>query len=322
MKWKMFVLVACFLFEWQATSQSFDWIKQIYGGFGASLTEMVSRSDGCLFAAGTSRVDCFYEHTPIYELRPGEEHTELDKIYFMGINQDGSLKWHKLVYGHNHMLQPQGRPSLRNMKIIGDTAVFADLCISFPSQARYRLMDSIFIIDTLLFSDDTGFLPPHFFDSVERNEYIGLPLWLSTEDGHVVEYHTVEYAFIDSNGNIITRLDFNGIELDSSRLFFKEPTWRECCIDDDGNFIGIAARHSYFYNEKVSSMCYFTDNKRVGEVPRLTQINGGNKLFVKFSPHFDSLLAYSYLFDYVPASYECTVKSMKLDSQGNICDGL
>ena len=202
--------------------------------------------------------------------------------------------------------------------MLGDTSLMFNVYTYFPEKPRYWLWDSLFIVDTVLFSEDTGFFPPHFFDSVESNVYIGAAVTISAEDGHMQDFVTTEYAFVDNEDNIMTSHFFGRSQYDTTSWYVTAAKWKGVDVDNHGNFIGITGLSGYFFNDSVRAMCYLINNKKVCEIPRLPNNNGGNKLFVKFSPHFDSLLTYAYLFDYVSASYGCNVQSMKIDSQGNV----
>ena len=189
----------------------------------------------------------------------------------------------------------------------------------FPNKPRYWMWDSLYFVDTVLFSEDTGYLPPHFFDSVVRNVFIGGFVTLSAEDGHLQDFVTTEYCFVDNGGRTLTTYFFGRTSiLDTTSWYVDAAKWLGFQIDAQGNFIGIPSLSSFFFNDSVRGMCYLMNNKRVCEIPRLPHNNGGNRLFLKFSPHFDSLLSYSYLFEPVSGSYGCGVNAMKVDSQGNI----
>lgn len=314
---KSVALVYISAFTVNVSAQGYDWVRTLHGISIVNLSYMTVDSYNNSYVGGGFRLDLSLDTNPLYELESNYGHTA-GKIYFMKVSSDGSCVWHKYLYGNNQQLAPAGEPSIyNNFRMLGDTALFAYAHIYFPSQPRQRLLDSIYIIDTLLFSNDTGFLPPHFFDSVERFQRIGFPMLLSAEDGHLQEYHTLEQAFVGDNGQLHTRYFFNGVERDTTRLYFDAAWWYDFEIDCYGNFVGVPPTPPYLFRDGVRSMCYMVDNERRYEI---TPPEDGSvtNLLVKFSPHFDSLLAYHWLFDSVGKSFGCSLQCIKTDSQGNI----
>ena len=232
------------------------------------------------------------------------------------LSPSGQLMWHKAIYG------PQSSYAY-SLCPMGDTAFM--VMVGFKMSHNFNSF--LYYLDTLLTSSNVGYLQS--CDSTASpltNGFITFRL-----DGSVAEQHFLELGYIDSTGRPLTvglygqptpALDALEATVLSSETF---------TIDNDGN-IYLARRandYMYIHNERFSIDDGSIATYKImvdGSHPLLYPIEQPSALWnqqiLKFSPHFDSLQASTFVFESTGLddleSLSSKIMSMKTDTYGRL----
>ena len=303
------LLMGC-LSNGNVLSQEFDWIKTLHGASSAAIKSMEKDSDGNLYVLGYASLDMLFDSTVIKPLASGGMEEVLCP---MKLSPNGDVLWNKWIYGHSSV-NPSYHIKVQNMNLLDDTSLLLIVNTHFPDKPRNWMWDSIFLIDTVLFSEDTGFLPAHFFDSVARNTVICGFVKISAETGTMQGMHTLEYVFVDSSGVLFPRNN-------SGRLLAKFPYFSKVETKGINGVLCVCPMSNFYDNldrNNVRGVCFIINNDKRFEIPMLSIGDRGNSLLLKFSSDGDSIVAYKYIFENAWKDYECTIEDMKFDSDGNV----
>ena len=288
-------------------AQHYDWIRTLRGTMESHVGKVVSDNDGNYYLCPNAALDLFLDSTAIYTT-PSQGYMKTINCP-MKMTPEGNVSWKKMIYGNCHTI-PSAEPVIDNIFLQDDTTLALLTHLIFPTQPRNSLLDSLFFLDTLLFSEDTGFLPPHFFDSVARRSTIDIYTEMSTESGAVKKIHTIQRFFVDNTGNAFPKT--NGL-IDARSCY-----WDNIANDRLGNHIVLKNYlHSEIRQENTRALCYLVDNAHRIEIPALSGGDAGNVLLMKHSRDFDSIIAYRYIFGTIGREYSSTIGDMMVDSQGN-----
>ena len=238
------------------------------------------------------------------------------------LSPQGTLLWHKAIYGTLTGAYPCA------LRQLGDTAFMIQAYTSLPYDfGSPNARNNLYYLDTLL----TGYTNyPISRDSVYKGAFNAFITFRN--DGTVIEQHFLCRGLLDTAGHLYTRR-FLGVDSTDSRMYDEILSERSFCIDSVGNIYVLRRANDYIENPRTGET-WSIDSGNFGAL-RIV-VDGGRFLYcpvqrsssmnlqiIKFSPHFDSILASTYIFDstwmhsaYI--GYHYNDYDFNMDSHGNI----
>jgi len=306
----------------------FDWVKS-YSGPDKSGDLISNRiiqteidSEGNLYVFSQCSGSASINGIPLVD------HPELNQYYnviIMKFSSTGDIVWRKSISSQTH-------PSYGHcMRLVGDTMVV--ILASVPLEGRIYFIDSLYTnARTQLFTSDS-------MRSVLGVTYVSLD-----SNGGFKEHHFVQIAKIDNHGDLITMdRELHDPRYEGKVLPTGISSW-PFGIDGDGNIIiqrpavdfvdiktgaidsmgyNVMDRYS-IENGLLSGLQIWVDGHGRFDIYPQNQPKMWNLMLMKFSPHFDDLLGYQYLFtdEQVESQYvdNCVPRphDLYIDSSNNI----
>ncbi len=265
----------------------FEWAKGYDSGFdNAYIVGTVTDSLGNLYILGQIHYDSDWDYT---ESVAPPLSTQNTMVLVAKISPEGEMVWKKM-FGND------GSPTYANdIKPLGDTgfAVMFDDGMIFPGITSRYWGDSMRndVNHPLISPCDT---PGLRFNDGRPTIFISFDF-----DGNVIEQHALEITFLDSDGNDFERSMYQSP--DSLPWLRTSSMYRTTFdVDNDGN-IYVCYRPgdfpdsaNYANYDRLAATRYWVDHRLVGESTlgnNTTEESLPYPQLVKFSPHFDTLLA-------------------------------
>ena len=301
-----------------AHAQRFDWVKSYTGpDLNGSETNNIVGS----FVDAEGNFYFLGEFSPSaslcgIRLLPHEVVSEQYKsVVVAKLSPSGQLMWHKAIYG------PQSSYAY-SLCPMGDTAFM--VMVGFKMSHNFNSF--LYYLDTLLTSSAAGYLQS--CDSTASpltNGFITFRL-----DGSVAEQHFIELGYIDSTGRPLTIGLYGQPTPAPDALESTVLSSETFTIDNDGNIYiaRLTKDYKYILNERfsiddgtIATYKIMVDGSHPLLYP-LEQLSAlWNQQILKFSPHFDSLLATLFVFDgttTIQGSVTAPLGHMRFDSIGNL----
>ncbi len=281
-----FVMLACVAFC-TAQGQRFEWAKGYDSSYDdAYIKGSVTDSLGNLYILGQIHWDSDWDQDE--EPLCWQVTTENTMVLVAKISPEGEMVWKK-TFAHS------GNGTYAyDIKPMGDTGfavMFQDQVCEPYYEHRYWV-DSLYrdIPHPLLEGRPTSGMGYELFDG-------NLTVYMAFDfDGNITEQHLLQMSFVDSDGhNVFIRPYVDTL------VYMVNPWNATFDFDVEGNIyvcymLPILPRaNSFYFNDTLASYRYWVDHRFVGEVP----MGNSPKLWfphmIKFSPHFDTLLAGRYV---------------------------
>lgn len=234
------------------------------------------------------------------------------QVLIAKISPEGEMVWKKII-----VTNPTGSNAPQDIKKVGDSA-FACLIRFTPPADGYT-----YYLDTLIIGASDYPIDVHYFKTFGMTLYLVLDF-----DGNVVEQHFLCITYTDADGNDICHYSMDTIPWRVG-MFYEMPSFD---LDGEGN-IYISRRASDQYYDSEHNLCniengaigglkFWVDRRLAGEY----RIEGSPKIWypqlLKFSPHFDTLLACKYVVQKSVGETICSYSEehskLKLDHRGSI----
>ncbi len=316
------LLTLCVAFTLAAQGQRFDWVNT-FTGSGATnrIVGSCVDSEGNYYFIG----ECS-PRTQLCGVRILPDSIITTPLYpavvIAKISPQGTLLWHKAIYGPN---TAGAYPCA--LRQLGDTAFMVQAYFDLPYEVfahNQRYYRDLYYLDTLLPGNNHYPMP---LDSVARQRTSAYITFRN--DGSVIEQHFICVGGVDSTGHTLTPRymgmnDF--VRIDG--MYNDHMNDLAFDIDSTGNIYVLRRTIDRVYNPGVQEWS-ITD----GTISALKILVDGvhplycptqhssmwNYQILKFSPHFDSILASAYMFDssYNYASVTLNLFTMETDSRGN-----
>ena len=319
MKKAVFLLMLCVAISVAIHAQGFDWVRSYTGQDYSSLetNKIVSScadSDGNLYILGKfspqaslcgvallpSGIESIVTN-PHFAANSGYGGVVIAKI-----SPEGNLLWNKALFctGNGMALDLRG---------IGDSAIMVMATIVLPFyQDNILQYNRLYYLDTLLAASNEDYLmPTDSMNSYNVNAFITI-----RNDGEVIEQHFLYVGLEDTNGQVL-RQDSGPL----SREFFD--------LDSQGNIYVVRQSYDNYARYSISdgtigAVRILVDGVRTLKYRPDRRSATWNQQILKFSPHFDSLIAGVYLLDSTdvtpsePLYPTLDVSQFNVDSQGNV----
>lgn len=317
---KRVILLAAFVvLSLAAHAQRFDWVKTYTGpDLNGSETNNIVGS----FVDAEGNFYFLGEFSPSaslcgVRLLPQEVVSEQYKsVVVAKLSPSGQLMWHKAIYG------PQSSYAY-SLCPMGDTAFM--VMVGFKMSHNFNSF--LYYLDTLLTSSNVGYLQS--CDSTASpltNGFITFRL-----DGSVAEQHFIELGYIDSTGRPLTIGLYGQPTPAPDALESTVLSSETFTIDNDGNIYiaRLTKDYKYILNERFSIDDGTIATYKImvdGSHPLLYPLEQPSALWnqqiLKFSPHFDSLIESTFVFETIGLgdweSLSSKIMSMKTDAYGRL----
>ena len=295
------LLVFCMLFSLPAFSQHFDWVKTYSGNEPSDysrnyIVSSVTDSHGNLYVAGHFANGAAIDGQDLLPITPHGLQYDNINAAIIKFSPQGQILWKKVLHSNG------GMPCfIEEMLLVGDTVLYVVSDVNIPrSDDEY-----IYFFDTLITKDNASYMM--LLDSSGTSSATAFSIL--DLNGNFIEHNYLQIAWIDSNGAVLT-MDRTGGNAESSRYFDNVPFQASpFCVDSDGNiYIGQVPTDIIAVPVGSSAQWYSIENGKLSGV--LIMVNGhsrftfypenrpsvSNYRILKFSPHFDSLIQYQYVF--------------------------
>ena len=273
-----------------AEAQYFDWVKSYTSCADRAVSHIeraVTDSEGNVYFLGH-----FHKGAMI----DGEDLLPVDGSWLnfgtclVKLSPDGQLLWHKALWNS------RDNQTIANMQMVGDSML---VFMGFPKFYQENVFTDMFTYywDTVMQG------VPFKRDSV--NGGVCSAIIYFNLDGSIKEQHFLNVGYNDTAGNPIYR-DWPVVAkepLNGGSIF---------AVDNEGNVIIVArqfditgaydpvshtSRHYTWENGDISAIRIMVDGERSFYVHSNSCPRFWNNLIMKFSPHFDSLIAARFLFE-------------------------
>ena len=294
-------------------AQRFEWAKGYLTGEHCEIVGSVVDSVGNLYFLGDFSGDARWDAESFLPTMPVGGHSSIGiSTVIAKISPSGEMIWRKPIYNmDSNTLQWK-------IILVGDTAIACMVDIPTPPVRHIR-----YYLDTLVTGDDVFSYPAEVgrLSPAAVTAYIVLDL-----DGNVKEQHFLYLTFVDNQGNDVGHTVYTPageVVLYAINTLY-DPSFD---IDGDGNIYVVRRAQDQTYimdsvkysvaNGNVSAVKCWDNGRLVGVIPSAVNIGSWYPQLMKFSPHFDTLLAYHYLIqdsyglDFGMSSY------VKVDAYGN-----
>ena len=235
------------------------------------------------------------------------------------ISPRGNLLWHKAIYGTLCGAYPCALWQL------GDTAlmVMAYTNRSYDSGPDSR--NSLYYLDTLLTGNNNYPIPWDSLYNGNVNAFITF-----RNDGSVIEQHFLCRGLLDTAGHLLTPR-YIGQSPMTDRMYGEILSSESFCVDSMGNIYVLRTTNDFctratefnIDSGNIGALKIFVDGTHSLYCP-VQRSSAENQQILKFSPHFDSLLASTYVFDSTwlqPRACLAAIDNrygLTMDSRGNL----
>ena len=286
------LLIAVFAPRSGAFCQSgghFEWVK----GYGTSengachITGSVTDSVGNLYILGQFRNDSEWgtgwSAERLLPMAPYGPHPYNGNVIIAKISPEGEIVWKKIIHSNNGSGH---RPY--DIKKVGDTAFACLVEIMVPTEDNYT-----YYLDTLITGRSDYPVSTLYIKTPIRTAFIMLDF-----EGNVIEQHFLYQTYTDTAGNDIVKYYTN-----DSIPWYSGDRYRNPSFDFDaqGN-IYISRASMDWLNDSVNApngtirgIKFWVDNRKAGECINESRPMMWYPQILKFSPHFDTMLACRYL---------------------------
>lgn len=301
-------------------AQYFDWVQTYTGSEATGVTstncikQSVVDSAGNVYFIGKCAVDAGFHSEHFLPFTPYGPYWNTSCTVIGMMSAEGNLVWNKAINNNNGDHQRGG-----HIQFVGDSSIVSIVNITTaPSTYNSYLffLDTLYrlwyydtngrsvVVLSLAYNGDTLLYP--MFSTGVQSAYICIDL-----DGNVKETHWLAEALLDREGNPFPFSYSLGDDwIQNSPLSNVEIHF---VVDNKGCIYVITPLHTeVFFNDslgyriydvgspEVSGIRFYIDGKRHFDVPLpdvRPSAGGWHYQILKFSPHFDSLLATQFLFE-------------------------
>ena len=285
-----------------ANSQHFDWVKSYFGPDyedGAAANEIFGSaidSEGNIYILGQFIGNGRWDDDT--SILPFSAHRNLSAVVAK-FSPDGQLVWHKEFYSSYTDFV------VYTMRMVGDTALmlFAEFRFPFNWGSSWHDKNEVYYMDTLLTTPDRF---PESPDSLKSPALYYAFITIGLESGNLIEEHFWIPSFVKNDGSLL-RDEYSGYLITNvgERVSFN--------VDSEGNIILARQTNDYYgvicdtcpdglqvwspREGNISTMRLLVDGAtKQLDVP-LEPSSKWNWQIIKLSPHMDSVIASTYVFD-------------------------
>lgn len=327
-------------------AQNFDWIQTYTGsdvsGFCNAINKTVNDSDGNVYFLGRCAFDASIDGQRFLPMTPYGNGCWTRCTLIGKISKNGELEWSKIIHS-NHDASHTGGGAIN---ICNDSLIHICTPVwvpnTYPQEWPMEGRNYLYYMDTLMRYFYKG-------DSIVHNGN-----YLYDYARFNMLSPITSYTTFDNSGNIkdeywllVSLLDTNGVPHKLPAIYGEDASnmnqacelMREgvSCVDNDGNIIVVRSLSEYYFkydsllkrsvncnitDANISAQRIYVNGKRYFDVP-LPDIRPSagrcNYQILKFSPHFEELLASQFLFE--PTLEHLDTINEVVRIRGLECDG-
>ncbi|MBQ9588163.1 MAG: T9SS type A sorting domain-containing protein [Bacteroidales bacterium] len=299
MKRLLLILIIC-LSSLSAQAQHFDWVRSYFGpdyddGIPANeVLGSVMDSKGNVYILGQFLGSARWDDDT--GILPFSAHRNRSAV-IAKFSPTGEMLWHKELYSSYTDV------NVYTIRMLGDTALMLYSMFMFPFDHGYSEKNELYYFDTLLTTSERF---PQAPDSLVSPDFYYVFSTLGLESGNVIEEHSWIPAFVKNDGSLL-RFREGGY------LCTNLAQRNSFNVDSDGNIILARVTNDLFgiycdtcpggrsywspsYGNLRSFRMLIDGGSKILEVP-LEPSSVCNYQLLKLSPHFDSIIASTYIFD-------------------------
>ncbi len=348
---KLSIVLLLLLIPSLSRAQYFDWVER-YTGSEASgyqnntndIRSCVVDNNGNLYFSGRCSVDAGFRGNIFLPMSPYGSEWNTSCGVIGKISADGNLVWSKIVHGNGHS------HGIDNIQLLGDSLIFSYIPVyiphSYPRDWSIQTIPYVYYLDTLMYFYEGDSIVHNgcnlynynfFFNVLPATAYVVFDL-----NGNIVEQHWLTVALLNSEREPFNVYDQIGGNLNNKNILLTNGlSVLNTIFDNDGNIVlirqmrenvsvNINDTNSYAHYDiqspEVSGLRIYVDGKRYFDIPlpdvRPSTGYNNNYQILKFSPHFDSLLASQFLFEptleHLDTICEIQVNDLKCAKDGNV----
>ena len=306
------------LLAFASQAQRWEWVKgygtQASNGF--EIIGTVTDNEDNLYFLGEFHTDAHWDGEPLLpsELYPGISGPH---VIIAKISPTGDMVWKKVIASG-------GSCSAFDIKKVGDSAFACMIDFTGPN-----LLYKLCWLDTLLVGDgdypqqrEIPSMPMTVFDGSRPTAYLKFGF-----DGTLQEQHFLHLTYVDNYGRDIIHENVTG---DYSYIYTGVLYFPRFDIDRTGNIyilsqpdglVHLGPGNEYSVADgQIQTVKVWVDNRMVGTIDTRHRPKAWYPHMMKFSPHFDTLLADRYIIqDYINGRADNDLKiSLGLDRNCNI----
>ena len=316
-------------------AQGYEWVRSYTGRDKSNDLPYNTLKGSCVDSAGNLYI--LGEFSPQAELcgerlLPSDIATGFHKAVLIAkLSPSGELLWHKAIYS------PQVSSYAYALRMVGDSSIMAMTQVSLPFRNTNNYYRDLYFLDTLLTGNDNFLMP----DSIVPKQGTSYTAFITFDfDGNATERHIIGVGYTDTIGNALTHRFLYGSSRpdvlyaysfsDQSFNVDKEGSIYVIRISNDevmGSYCDTCEDYYYRWSIKtgtIGAMQIVVDGTRriIYDIPCRTAAN--NLQLLKFSPHFDSLLGATYMFDSALDAAQntrvgyCELCGFSVDAQNNL----
>ena len=308
---KRLFIFALFVFSiFVATAQRFEWAKgyTVESNRYRSIVGGVTDSLGNLYILGNCDATSVWDgNEDIIPSIHKSTKNLLNDILIAKISPEGEMVWKKVIFGNNsNSCLPY------DIKKIGDTAFACLVNVGLPS----GITNYCYYLDTFMVGYSDYPIPLSATSDAHFTALITFNF-----SGEVIEQHFIQVSYIDTTGNdyrtysggpVYTSFFFDmAFDVDAvGNIYIGRITHTDnhtgLVSVQDGSAIGL----KFWVDQRCVGTVYVNDGYHPGWVPQI----------LKFSPHFDTLLACRYLVQKSPIDDYVSgyIPVLKCDASGSI----
>ena len=299
----LLLLLAATMFTTALHAQGhFDWVKSYFGpdhqdgGAANEIIGSVQDHDGNVYILGQFIGGAKWDDGT--DILPFSAHRNRSAVVAK-FSPNGDMVWHKEFYSSNEEFD------VYSMRMVGDTALLLYAMFRYPynwgSSSSSR--NEVYYMDTLLTTAERFPVSP---DSLSSPNYYYAFITIGLESGNLIEEHFLLATFVKSDGSLL-RDSYTGF---LTNYFGQRTSFN---VDSEGNIILARLAIDYYADPcdtcpngiyiwsptygNISTMRLLVDGAtKQLDVP-LEPSSPWNWQIVKLSPHLDSVIASTYVFD-------------------------
>ena len=323
----LLLLLAATMFSTALHAQGhFDWVKSYFGpdhqGGGAAneIFGSVQDHDGNVYILGQFIGGAKWDDGT--DILPFSAHRNRCAI-IAKFTPQGEMVWHKELYSSYTDIEAY------TIRMVGDTALMLYALVTFPFD--YGLpseRNELYYFDTLLTTSERFPESPDSLQTPER--YYGF-ITLGLESGNIIEEHFLTLTYVKNDGSMLRSKYSDYLITNEIRVSFN--------VDNEGNII-LARQANDLFREPCDTcpngLYLWSPNE--GNISTLRLIVDGaakqmdvpiehssrwNWQIIKLSPHLDSVIASTYVFDSTwryseDENISLELNSIEIDANNNI----
>ena len=296
-KQKLWLTAILLLLSIPIRAQHFDWVRRYYGPDfldGAVANEIfgsVMDKEGNVYILGQFFGGARWDNeTGILPFMSQRKRGALIAKF----SPEGEVVWHKELYSSYDDIDAYA------IRMVGDSALMLYAIFMFPFDHGYGERNDLYYLD--------GFPPRQRFpfspDSLESPNVYNTFITLGLEEGNVIEEHFWIPALVKNDGSLLRSDGYLSANF-HQRDYFN--------VDHDGNIIFVRKTNDFFtlpcdtcphgnidwspYFGNISGLRILVDGaSKQLDIP-LEPSSPWNYQIIKFSPHLDSVISSTYVFD-------------------------